>query len=357
MRFNVLPARHLDYELLESWRELREANSDLQSPCFAPEFSQAVAAVRKDVEIACIEDAGRIVAFFPYQRGQFGRAIPVGGIVSDYQGMIMHPNFECDLQDLLKACGLGAWDFDRLITSQKIFEAYHKLCEPSALIDLSQGFETYAAERRAAGSLHVAKIKKLAAKMERELGPIKFVAHSRNPQLLMKVLSWKSRQYRRSGWHDLFSETWACGLLETIQATQSENFGGMLSLLYAGDKLLAGHMGMRSRNIWHYWFPAYDREFSKYSPGLVLLLNMAEHASELGLQKIDLGTGISPYKRQFMNSSIPVAEGSVERPSLIWVKRKATRRIKDLLKGTHPSKSKTRSHPLTQTFAELHASR
>ncbi len=107
----------------------------------------------------------------------------------------------------------------------------------------------------------------------------------------------------------------------------------MLSLLYAGDQLVAGHLGMRSKRIWHYWFPAYDRRYAKYSPGLLLLLKMAQAAEDLGLEAIDIGTGLSLYKRRLMNASTAVAEGSVERPSCVKALRGARRRLGRWLKS------------------------
>src|SRR4030095_7972739 len=87
---------------------------------------------------------------------------------------------------------------------------------------------------------------------------------------------------------------------------------------------------MHSRFIWHYWFPAYDPQFARYSPGLILLLKMAEHAPHIGLRTIDLGTGLTLYKRRLMNASISVAEGSVERASLLSFLRGTRRKAKRL---------------------------
>jgi CelD/BcsL family acetyltransferase involved in cellulose biosynthesis len=328
-RIGVIPGLAIDDALTAQWRALQESNPDLANPCFAPEFTQAVATARNDVEVGVLEEEdGEIVAIFPFQRKAGGRGIPVGGIVSDYQGLICRPGFSFDPRELLKACGLVSWDFDRLLATQQPFTPFHKLCEPSALIDLSQGYETYVAERRAAGSEQIKKCMNLIRRLELEVGPIRFVAHSPEPAALTKVLAWKSAQYRKTGWRDFFALRWGRSLVRQIQTTQHETFAGMLSLLYAGDNLVAGHMGMRSRTIWHYWFPAYNPEFAKYSPGLILLLKIAQHAPQLGLNTIDLGTGLTLYKRRLMNASVSVAEGSVERPSWLSLMRGVRRRAK-----------------------------
>ena len=77
------------------------------------------------------------------------------------------------------------------------------------------------------------------------------------------------------------------------------------------NELIAAHMGMRSHSIWHYWFPAYNPRFSKYSPGLILLLKMAESAASLGLSRIDLGRGDEQYKSRLASGVITVSRGSV----------------------------------------------
>ena len=314
------------------WRELLDCNPDLANPCFSPEFTQAVAAVRDDVEVGIVRQGREIVAFFPFQRRRGGRGIPVGGIVSDYHGLICRPGFGCDPQELLKGCRLAAWDFDRLLASQECFSANHKLCEPSAIIDLSDGFDAYVSERRAAGTRQIDQCAYMTRRLQREVGPLRFVAHSGDRALLGRVLQWKSDQYRRSKWPDLFATDWGRRVAAEIHSIQRPEFAGMLSLLYAGGWLVAGHFGMRSATVWHYWFPAYDRAFAKYSPGLVLLLNMARQAEELGLRSIDIGTGITLYKKRLMNLSVPVAEGSIERPSCLRLVRSVRRRMAVLLK-------------------------
>jgi len=332
IKARVVPGKCLSARQVEIWRELQDFNEELANPCFSPEFTQAVAAVRSDVEIALIEQDREVLAVFPFQRKHGSRAVPVGGIVSDYQGLICRKEFNCDPRELLKACGLVAWDFDRLLSSQACFAPYHKLCEPSAQIDLSDGYQAYSAQRRAAGTRQIQHCEHMMRHLASTFGPIRFVAESSNEKALEQVLAWKSQQYRRSGWNDLFAAEWGRALVQRIHALRSPAFSGMLSLLYAGSQLVAGHLGMRSRTVWHYWFPAYDRQFAKFSPGLILLLKMAQQAEELGLRCVDLGTGISLYKRRLMSTAVSVAEGSVERPSCLLFVRSMRRKLSTFLR-------------------------
>jgi hypothetical protein len=88
------------------WRRLQDSNRDLSSPCFSPEFTQAVASVCGNVEVAFIEERGEVVAIFPFQRRCLGRSVPVGAMVSDYQGLICGPDYEADPRRWLRACNL-----------------------------------------------------------------------------------------------------------------------------------------------------------------------------------------------------------------------------------------------------------
>ena len=97
-----------------------------------------------------------------------------------------------------------------------------------------------------------------------------------------------------------------------LEVNRRADFAGMLSALYAGEKVVALHMGMRSRCTWHYWFPCYDRDFARYSPGHVLLLEMTRSAEALGIASIDLGPGVGTYKERFSTASKTVAGGVIE---------------------------------------------
>ena len=334
IKVRVVAGPELAPDLAAQWHALQQSNPVIASPYFCPEFTHTVAAVRDDVEIAVLEEGNRVAGFFPYQRGQRGVAVPVGGILSDYQGLVCAPGFECDPPGLLKSCRLIAWDFDHLLASQKCFEPFHLHREPSPQINVSHGYKAYVTERRAAGSEQIKKCGNLMRRIEREVGPLRFVPHSADVTLLGRVLRWKSQQYLTGGKADLFALGWARPLIELVHAAQAEDFAGMLSLLYAGERLVAGHFGMRSRTVWHYWFPSYDEVMAKYSPGLILLLKLAEYAPSIGLRVIDMGKGMSLYKERLMNASVTLASGSVELPSLRSLRRAAQRKLRALVVST-----------------------
>ena len=327
----VVPGDRLRSHHVAAWRSLQESNPELNNPLFAPEFVQAVAGVRSDVEVAVIRDQGTTVAFFPFQRKSQYRGVPVGGIVSDYHGLICHPGFRCDPGTLLQGCELVGWDFDRLVPSQRGFASHFRLSEPSAQIDLSDGFEAYARERQRAGTYQLRYCEYMARRLERELGPLQFLPQCDEAAALERVLAWKSEQYRSSGWDDLFAHDWARGLVQRIHGVQTPRFAGMLSVLYAGPFLIAGHMGMRSDTVWHYWFPAYRPPVRPVFPRHDSPLEDGSSRAGVGLALYRPGHRNQPvHKRRLMNASLEVLEGSAETRSCLNLVRAGRRLLRGL---------------------------
>jgi CelD/BcsL family acetyltransferase involved in cellulose biosynthesis len=334
MKITVLPASRLAPEHLVAWDAFQRADAALDSPFFRPEFMRAVAAVRDDVEVAVMEEGGEPAAFFPFQRGRWQIARPVGGPMSDFHGVVARPGLAWDAGELVRGCGLTAWDFNHLPAAQEPFAAYQLAASESPYMDLSGGFEGYQAGRRRAGSQKVTQTLRKARKLEREVGPLRFEAHTTDPRAFAALLEWKVAQYHDTAATNVFSFPWTVRLLEHILGTSREAFAGMLSALYVGDRPAAVHCGMRCGSILHYWFPAYDTELSKYSPGLVLLIEMARAADALGVRRIDLGRGASEYKSSLMSGAIPLAEGTVAVSSPVRALRVGWQRTRAWVKSS-----------------------
>ena len=111
----------------------------------------------------------------------------------------------------------------------------------------------------------------------------------------------------------------------------SPGCSGVLSVLYVGERPIAAHFGLRSRTVLSCWFPAYDPEFAKYSPGLVLHLRMAEAAAAAGIGMLDLGRGAAEYKDALKTGELTVHEGAVVRPGVLgalhWLRREPPLRV------------------------------
>jgi CelD/BcsL family acetyltransferase involved in cellulose biosynthesis len=323
VKITSIPARTLTDDLISRWAIFQGEDVDLASPCFCPEFMQAIAAVREDLEIGLLEDDGEVGGFFPFVRSKAGVGYLPG--ICDYQGIIAKKGMSLDARQLLRGCGLVAWDFDHLLASQTVFQQFHRGRGESPIMDLSGGYEAYVMDRRAAGTEQIKKAANLTRRLEREVAPLRFDSNVVDEKLLFQLITWADSKYGRTAAGE---PTWTYRVLERILATQKKNFRGMLSVLYAGDEVAAAHFGMRSHTIWHYWWPAYNPRFEKYSPGIILLLKMAEVAASIGISTIDLGKGRQPYKERLMNGVVPLAHGFVEVPSLRTACRMLSRSAK-----------------------------
>jgi CelD/BcsL family acetyltransferase involved in cellulose biosynthesis len=321
----VITADRLTPDLAATWSEIQRGNPALDSPFFCPEFTQAVAAVRNDVEIAVLEDGGKPRAFFPFQRYRRGLGIPVGGRLSDFHGVIAAEDYRWEMPELLRGCGLHVWHFHHLI-GQKPSDAYRFTTEPSPYLDVAGGFEAYHSDlrqRRSAKSVGGVLYK--ARKIEREVGPLRFEMHTTDPRVLTQLFAWKRAQYQRTRETDPLSYPWTIALLERVLSDRSAAFAGVLSALYAGEHLAAVHLGLRSHAVFHFWFPTYNQDLAKYSPGQILLLEVAKESQASGIARIDLGKGRSRFKQELMSAATAVAEGCVDCSPTMWSLRRGLR--------------------------------
>lgn len=321
MKIELLRPSSLAAADWRAWSEIQAAEPALESPYFRPEFTQAVAQVRRDVEIAVLLEGGTTVGFFPFQRGPFNIGKPVGGKVSDYHGIVSRSETLVDAAELQRSCRLAAWDFDHLITTQPSFERFANESAESLYLDLSQGYEAYADQRRAAGTDEIKQTNRKLRKCEREQGNITFEIDCRDEAVLNLLMQWKSVQLRQNGLADIFAFPWTVELLKSIFRSPSAEFSSLMSVVRLKDRPIAIMYSLRSRAVVHSWIFAYEKELGPYSPGMILLLKMAEQARQNGIVKIDLGKGTERYKLSLGSSATPLWEGTVGRggPAL-WLR-------------------------------------
>jgi CelD/BcsL family acetyltransferase involved in cellulose biosynthesis len=321
---------------IAAWSRLQQADPACDSPYFRPEFVRAVAAVRDDVEVAVLEDGGKPVGFFPFQRKSRKVAEPVGFPTADFQGAVVAARLDWAPCEVLRGCGLAAWSFDHVPAAQRAFLPYAWRTAISPYLDLSRGFDAYRADRKSDGTRKIAKTLAQGRKLAAEVGPLRLVPHTGDAAIFRTVMDWKRAQYRATRVPDTLAAPWKQALLQQVVATQGEGLAGMLSALFAGDRLVAVHLGMRSGGVLHGWFPAYNPEFAKYSPGAILWIELAKAAAELGIRRIDLGRGSEGYKLQFMSGAIPLVEGRVDNAML----------MRGLYRGWHGLRNCVRATPL-----------
>ncbi len=309
---------------LEAWHRFQRSTPQLDHPFLAPAFAMAAGRVRPRTRVAVLEDGSDLVGFLAFERNfRVGRPVAAG--VSDRQGLVHVPGLEWDVRELLEACSIDVWEFDHLVDGQAVASGSKITPFNCPIIDVSDGYQAYLAERRRTSKKTVTSTLSKQRKLERDLGSTRFDFDVHDSELLGLLLRWKSAQYRRTGRRDRFGVDWIERLVNDLHATRSEACTGTLSVLYVAERAVAIHFGLRSSSGLACWFPAYDVNLAKYSPGLVLHLAMAEAAAAAGLRYLDLGRGDEEYKQSLKTGDVIVGEGCSERPSAAALVRRLQR--------------------------------
>ncbi|QHY95909.1 hypothetical protein SSPS47_12350 [Streptomyces sp. S4.7] len=312
----------LDAGHIERWRELRALSGVPANPFMEPEFTRAVGRVRPGARVAVVEGGGTaVVGFFPYERGPLGQGRAIGFGVSDCQGPVLgplDPELGLTAAELLRACSLTSWEFDNLEAGQTLFAPDAAEEFDSPVIDIGRGYPAYERALRAGSPKFFRTTTAKERRLARQAGEVRFVFDERDPAALRTLMEWKSAQYRRTGRRDRFAKQWISALVRRLAADhtpgRTPGCSGVLSVLYVADRPVAAHFGLRSRTVLSCWFPAYDTEFAKYSPGLILHLRMAEAAAGAGIGLLDLGRGAAEYKDALKTGNLRVREGASVRP-------------------------------------------
>ncbi|OYP31145.1 MULTISPECIES: GNAT family N-acetyltransferase [Rhodopirellula] len=312
--FDKVTATELDH-----WRALRETDSNYQSPFFAVEFAQAVHHSRLDVDVAIVRRRHDPIAFLPLHR-KGKHAYPVGRFLNDAHQLIKAPDENLGLTWLVTKLGLTAFHFHALI-GEPLDRLPAWTCQQqvrSFRCDIGDQPDEYLASLCSRHNT-VRRQSQKTRKLAREVGPVTFEFDCRCHDNLRQAINLKREQYQRTHTLDLFATPWTVKLIESLfhRPTDSRGPRGILSTLFAGDQMVAAHFGLWEADRLHYWFPAYDPAFSKYSPGTALFVSILQQAGQHRVRCIDMGYGEQPYKRKQTDSTGVVSQGCVS-PSLAY---------------------------------------
>jgi len=337
MDVSVCAPRDMSEEDLSAWRRLQRSDPALDNAFLSPEFALAMGRCVGNVEIGVFREPAEVVAFFPFQRGHVGIGWALGIGVSDAQAVICKPEFVVDLPELVRACGLGMWEFDHLVSH--LDQVPTSEIPWAFVIDVRDGYDAYLSQQdRRKGRLFHSTMQK-RRKLVREVGELHFEFDAADPAGLEALMRWKSAQFHRTACVDPFSRRWVRDLVHELATADEPGCRGTLSTLHAGSHLIAAHFGIRTSTRLSLWFPSYDTAFARYSPGMQLFFLMAESAPDHEVGLLDLSKGDMPYKHLLASFVYPVGFGRVELDPLSVLTREvvggARRRMRGL-ETAHP---------------------
>jgi len=271
----------------------REANSDLASPYFSANFLKAIAPHTPGSMLARFHDGQEIVGFFAYQkRGQSLQ--PAGAPLADYHAAVMKAGYAPDWSRLLAAAGAKRLEFNGLIGSEGLDRA--PIVKHRQIADVSAGYEAWFAAQKAQARKYFKNLGRCTRNVAKDLPDLKFEWTDVSPALLDWILDVKVDQYKRSGMHDVFSCGWTRDLLLALAAQKTGSACLRAGVYRRGDELVAAELCLMEGEDLHFWFPAYNPAYSRYSPGLLLTFDIIRHAAGLGIKICDFGSGGEAYK-------------------------------------------------------------
>lgn len=331
MKIDVVRPDELGPDEIAAWKAIQAGSPELRSPYLAPEWMLALQAAggpdARGGRVAVLRDGNDTIGFFPARVGPFAATAP-GAPLCDYQGLVARPGVAPDARDLARALRTPRIDLQNALAGQPTFAPFLKGACESHLLDLSDGFDAYAAGRKAAGSGILPDTAKKMRKLAREVGEPVF-CDAGACEDWRTAMEWKRAQYRATGQTDIFAIPWTGALLDRLRATSTDDFGLRFFTLRAGGRLLATHMALQNGPVLHAWFIAHDEELQRYSAGVALIVEILRWGAARGITEVDLGPGDYRFKLSLRSGVRPLGYGFVGRASASTAARWAQFRVRD----------------------------
>jgi CelD/BcsL family acetyltransferase involved in cellulose biosynthesis len=301
--------KDLPEALAQRWQELQGLTPEFGSPLVGPQFARLVARYRPDAQVAIGYVGDKAIAFFPFHRAKNGYVRAIGAPYCDYQAIVTDPLVRVDGEAFLAGAAIGCVSFTSLMDPYCVFTGEGMASVSGYRIDCKGNGEAYFETLYAANPKWAKNLRRLAKKMDRELGPVRLVGHDQNQASYDAMMAIKVAQFKETGITNVLRPKWVQALMRDLFAMRGGDFGGCMVSLYSGDKFVAGHFGVRQGQWFHPWIASTCPLSHPYSPGIIFLGELTRQSDKIGLQVIDLSEGHGHYKGQFCRKPIQVLAG------------------------------------------------
>lgn len=296
------------------WHAMTDANPELASPYFRWEFTEIAARIVPGAAVAILSRHGRTIGYFPHQRR--GSAIqPLGAPMNDYHGVIAMPGEAPPLARVAELLGAP-----RLSVSAWVGPSGVGALRETLMTILPEhgprSYDAWYAERRQSWGKYFKDKERARRSLEAERGETRVERGLADPALLDRLIALKREQYARTGRHDIFACGWTRDLLHALMTSGHDDFGGSIAALWADGQLTAVEYSLHAGDRYHFWFPAYEPDLARCSPGILLTLETMRLGAEAGFRVFDFGFGGEGYKKYFCNATQSVREAVVLRPGM-----------------------------------------
>lgn len=318
----------LDSEETKAWLGFMASSAPLGRAFLSPRFARACENAFGRVRVAVLHDDEGPCAFLPYRFPTAAHeacraAESAGGGLADHALLVARPGFRVEPSRLLQLCRLGSLFVPQLSPGQDAFGLAAAPVRIGHVIDLSEGPAAYMAALAARDRAFVQDTERRARRIEKEFGRVEFAAVTDPPAAAVEdLIEAKRAQYRRTAVDDPLASEESRRLLLGLARDGGDDCRVILTTLTAGGRTLARHLGLMHRGTLSYWFPVYDEEARRVSPGRMLLWHTIRAAGSHGITFIDRGGGDTQAKRDFSTGTVTFGVAHWQAPGpLGWVAR------------------------------------
>ncbi|HEY1751133.1 MAG TPA: GNAT family N-acetyltransferase [Caulobacteraceae bacterium] len=330
----VVRPGELDPAERAAWRAMQDLTPQFGNPLLGPDFAAAVGEVRDDARVAVFHRKGEPVGFLAFHRRPRGFARPIGAPLADYHALVCAPDDAPEPARALAAAGIAALRMTSLVDPFEAFEGSVESRVWAHRIVLDEAGASPLDELLAGGSNLKKNHRRYRRALEREVGEVRLAPDDRNVDAFETLMGWKREQFVRTGRQDVLAASWTAELMRRLFARRCAGFGGRLISLYAGDRLVAGHFGVRQNGWYHPWISAYDPGLAQLSPGAVHQVEAIAAMADAGLTTYDLGPSGDHWKGRFSHDGQWVGVGLATAPTMVGVMaRQSERLMSPLLKA------------------------
>ena len=295
------------------WNRWARADPDLSSPYFRWEFARTAGPICPGSAVAVFKRDGRVVGYYPHQR-RGGTVQPLAAPMNDYHGVIGPRDDKPSMQEA--AALIGA---PRFAAAAWIGEAPQTMRRNHSVVSMvpeEGGFDAWYARRRKAFPKYFKDKERSRRGLDGAFRAVEIEIGLHDHALLKRLIIEKSEQYRRTGHHDIFACGWTEQVLHSLMDCQGEDgFGASMAVLRVDGRVVAMEYSMHAGRHFHLWFPVYEQEVARWSPGIVLTQETIRLGSERGYRIFDYGVG-GNYKKYYDDGGLVTAEGVVARPGV-----------------------------------------
>ena len=290
------------------WAEFQQVSPIMSNPFLSLSYARAIGRARPNARVAVVEEGSKIEAFLPYELTCRGIGGPLGGPMTGLDG-IVSSGAALDMRAVVRMASLRGWRFfhapaeQRALNRYRYGYSYHG--NAVFIINLTDGYDAYLRSRSRSLTKATAKQRQALA---RQFGPISLEWSSSSREHLHQLFEWKSAQF--DSVREMYSDPTQRAVEELITA-DARDCSGIVSVLSAGERMIAVNLYLVGPRYLCGWEVAYDRDFARFSPGTIMFLALVEEAANRGFTWIDLGYGQDHYKQRLANDSYPIAGGAV----------------------------------------------